>query len=203
MHDLGVARGGQDREPAVGEEIEHLGGVVEADEVAVADHEERGGGDRADLVGGPAGEVVDDRLQALEEREEVRRVRRDGLVGGLPGGELLLGRQSRVVLLGCRDLGVVAVGPDVRGREHEAADLGRVTQREARGGEGAEAVAPHVDGSAAGDPVDQLGDVVGEALDRHGAAGVGRVAVTLELDADHPATLGEPREHVAEAARRT
>ena len=42
LHDLGVAGSGQDSEPAVGEEIEHLGGVVEADEVAVADHEERG-----------------------------------------------------------------------------------------------------------------------------------------------------------------
>jgi hypothetical protein len=42
LHDLGVAGGGQDGEPAVGEEVEHLGGVVEADEVAVADHEERG-----------------------------------------------------------------------------------------------------------------------------------------------------------------
>ena len=71
LHDLGVAGGGQDGEPAVGEEVEHLGGMVEADEVAVADHEERGGGDRPDLVGGPAGEVVDDRLHALEEREEV------------------------------------------------------------------------------------------------------------------------------------
>jgi hypothetical protein len=39
------------REPAVGEEVEHLGGVVEADEVA------------------------HDRLQALEEREEVVLVR--------------------------------------------------------------------------------------------------------------------------------
>ena len=71
---------------------------------------------------------------------------------------------------------------------------------EARGGEGAEAEAPHVDGSAAGDPVDQLGDVVGEPLDRHGAAGVGRVAVALELDADHPAALGEPGQDVVEAA---
>jgi hypothetical protein len=59
---------------------------------------------------------------------------------------------------------------------------------------------PHVDGPAARDPVDELGDVVGEPLDRHGAAGVGRVAVALELDADHPAALAEPGEHVAEAA---
>jgi hypothetical protein len=95
---------------------------------------------------------------------------------------------------------VVAVGADVRGREHEAADLGRVAEGEARGGEGPEAEAPHVDGPAARDPVDQLGDVVGEAFDRHGTAGVGRVAVALELDADHPAALGEPGEDVAETA---
>src|SRR4029078_11895368 len=41
---------------------------------------------------------------------------------------------------------------------------------------------------------------VGESSDRDGAAGVGRVAVALELDADHPAALGEPGEHLAEAA---
>ena len=51
-----------------------------------------------------------------------------------------------------------------------------------------------------GDPVDQLGDVVGEPLDRDGAAGVGRVAVALELDADHAPALGEPRQDVVEAA---
>ena len=67
LHDLGVAGGGQDGEPAVGEQVEHLGGMVEADEVVVADHEEGGGGDRPDLVSGPAGEVVNDRLHALEE----------------------------------------------------------------------------------------------------------------------------------------
>src|SRR5215203_6016431 len=91
LHDLGVAGGGQDSEPAVGEEVEHLCRVVEADEVAVADHEKRGGGDGPDLVGGPTGEVVNDRLHALEEREEVRWGRRHCLVVGLPCGELLLG----------------------------------------------------------------------------------------------------------------
>ena len=65
---------------------------------------------------------------------------------------------------------------------------------------GAEAEAPHVDGSAARDAVDQLGDVVGEAVDRHRPAGVGRVAVALELDADDPTALRQPREDVAEAA---
>ena len=103
-------------------------------------------------------------------------------------------------MLRCRDLGVVAVGADVRGSEHEAADLGRVAESEARGGEGTETEAPDVDGPAAGDPVDQLGDVVCEALNGHGAAGVGCVAVALELDADHSAALGQPREDVAEAA---
>src|SRR5205807_3082729 len=53
---------------------------------------------------------------------------------------------------------------------------------------------------AVGDPVDQLGNVVRESLDRHGAAGVGRVAVALELDADHPAAVREPGKDVAEAA---
>jgi hypothetical protein len=43
LHDLGVAGRGQHGEAAVGEQVEHLGGMVEADEVAVADHEERGG----------------------------------------------------------------------------------------------------------------------------------------------------------------
>ena len=100
LHDLGVAGGGQDGEPAVGEQVEHLRGVVEADEVAVADHEERGRGDAADLVGGPAGEVVHDRLHPLEEREEVARVGRHCLVVGLPASELLLRRQPRVVLSG-------------------------------------------------------------------------------------------------------
>ena len=95
---------------------------------------------------------------------------------------------------------MVAVEPNVRGGEHEVANLGRVAQREARRGEGTEAEAPHVDGPAARDPVDQLGDIVGETLDRHRAAGVGRVAVTLELDADHPAALCEPGEDVPEAA---
>src|SRR5262245_43185170 len=84
LHDVGVPGGGQYGETAVGEEVEHLCGVVQTYEVAVADHEERGGGDRPDLVRGPAGELVHDRLHALEEREEVRRVRRDGLVVGLP-----------------------------------------------------------------------------------------------------------------------
>ena len=200
LHDLGVPGGGQDGKAAVGEEVEHLGGVVEADEVLVPDHQERGSGDRPDLLGGPAGHVVDHGLQALEEREEVIRVGRHRLVRGLPDRELLLRRQARIVLLGCGDLGVVAVGADVRGAEHEAADLGRVPHGEGCGGEGAEAEAPHVDGPAARDPVDQLGDVIGEPLDRHGATGVRRVAVALELDADHPAALGEPREDVVEAA---
>src|SRR4051812_33310101 len=53
LHDLGVSRGGQNCQPAVRKEVEHLGCVVEADEVAVAYHEERGGGDRADLFSGP------------------------------------------------------------------------------------------------------------------------------------------------------
>ena len=70
LHHLGVTGAGQDGEPAVGEQVEHLGGVVETDEVSVADHEEGGGGDAADLVGGPAGEVLYDRLHPLEEREE-------------------------------------------------------------------------------------------------------------------------------------
>ena len=39
--------------------------------VTVADHEERRGGDGPDLVSGPTGEVVHDRLHALEEWEEV------------------------------------------------------------------------------------------------------------------------------------
>ena len=73
-------------------------------------------------------------------------------------------------------------------------------QSKARRGEGAKAEAPHVDSPATRDPVDQLGDVVGESLDRHGAAGVGCVAVALELDADHPAALGEPGENVAKTA---
>ena len=78
-----------------------------------------------------------------------------------------------------------------------------MAEGEARRGEGAEAEAPHVDRAAARDAVDQLGDVVGEALDRHGAAGVGRVAVALEFDADHAAALGEPGEDVGEAALET
>ena len=174
--------------------------MVKAHEVAVADHEKRRGVDRPDLVSGPAGEVVNDRLHALEEWEEVRRVRRHRLVAGLPAGELLRGRQPRIILLRRRDLGVVAVGADVRGSEHEAADLGRVAESKARGGEGTQTEAPDVDGPAPGDPVDHLGDVVGEALDGHGAAGVGCVAVTLQLDADHSAALGEPGKDVAEAA---
>ena len=75
-----------------------------------------------------------------------------------------------------------------------------MAEGQARGGEGAEAEAPHVDGSAARDAVDQLGHVVGEALDRHRPAGVGRVAVALELDPDDPAALRQPRQDVAEAA---
>jgi hypothetical protein len=46
----------------------------------VADHEEGRRRDGADLVGGPTGEVVHDRLHALQEREEVAVVRRDRLV---------------------------------------------------------------------------------------------------------------------------
>ena len=56
LHDLGVTGGGQDSEPTVGEQVEHLGGVVESDEVSVADHEEGRSSDAADLVRGPAGE---------------------------------------------------------------------------------------------------------------------------------------------------
>jgi hypothetical protein len=75
-----------------------------------------------------------------------------------------------------------------------------VAESEARGGQGAETEAPDVDGPAVRQPVDQLGDVVCEPLDRHCAAGVGCVAVALELDADHPAALAEPGKDVAEAA---
>ena len=71
---------------------------------------------------------------------------------------------------------------------------------DARRRQGAEAEAPEVGRSAAGHPVHELGDVVGEALDRHGPAGVGRVAVALKLDPDYPAALREPWQHVAEAA---
>ena len=62
----------------------------------------------------------------------------------------------------------------------------------------AQAEAPEVGRSAAADTVHEFGDVVGEALDRHGSAGVGRVAVALKLDTDHPAALCEPRQHIAE-----
>src|SRR5947208_1830524 len=112
----------------------------------------------------------------------------------------LLSRQAWMVLFGRRDLRVIAVGADVRGSEHEAADLGRVTESKARGGEGAEAVAPDVDRPAARDPVDQLGNVVGEPLERNGAVGVGRVPVALQLDADHPAAVDEPGKDVVKAA---
>src|SRR4051794_27447324 len=83
-----------------------------ADEVLVADHEERGGGNRADLVVGPPAPIVDDRLHPLQERDEVVGVGGDRLVGGSPGRELLLGGKTRIVLLRSRDLGVVAIGPD-------------------------------------------------------------------------------------------
>jgi hypothetical protein len=46
-----------------------------------------------------------DRLHAPEEREEVQRLGRHRLAVGLPGSELLLGRQAPVILLGCGDLG--------------------------------------------------------------------------------------------------
>ena len=49
LHDLCMAGGGKDGEPAVGEEVEHLAGMIEADEIAVADHEKGGSGDRPDL----------------------------------------------------------------------------------------------------------------------------------------------------------
>lgn len=71
---------------------------------------------------------------------------------------------------------------------------------EARRSQRAEAVAPHVDRPAAGDPVDQFGDVIGESLDRQGPAGVGRVPVSLQFHTEHPPTVGEPGEDVAEAA---
>ena len=200
LHDLGVLRAGQDRQAAVREEVEHLGGVVEADEVLIPDHKERGGGHRADLVVGPARPIVDDRLYPLEEREEVVGVGRHGLIGASPGRELLLGGEAGIVLLRCRDLRVVAIGPDVDGGEHETPDLRGVPHGDARRRQGPEAEAPEVGRSAAGHPVHELGDVVGEALDRHGPAGVGRVAVALKLDPDHPAALREPRQHVAEAA---
>src|SRR4051812_22636307 len=67
LHDLGVSCGGQDRQPAVGEQVEHLRGVVEAYEVPVTDDQEGRSGDRADLRRGPTGEVVDHRLHAFEE----------------------------------------------------------------------------------------------------------------------------------------
>ena len=55
-----------------------------------------GGGHRADLVVGPAGPIVDDRLHPLEEREEVVWVGRHRLVGGLPGrGRSPRGRPAR------------------------------------------------------------------------------------------------------------
>ena len=123
LHDLRVAGVGEHRETAVGEQVEHLGGMIETDEVAVADHEQGGGADRSDFVSGPAGEVVHDRLHALEEREEIIRVRRHRVVVGVPFVELLLGRQPRVILLGRGDLRVIAVGADVRGSQHDAADL--------------------------------------------------------------------------------
>ena len=71
---------------------------------------------------------------------------------------------------------------------------------DARRRQGAEAEAPEVGRPAVGHPVNELGNVVGEALDRHGSAGVGRVAVALKLDPDHPAAVRQPWEHVAEAA---
>ncbi len=162
--------------------------------------QERRRGDAADLVGGPAREVVHHRLQPLEEREEVVGVRRHRVVVGLPLRELFLGRQPRVVLLGRGDLGVVAVGPDVRSGQHQTPNLRRMTEGQARRGERAEAVAPHVDGPAAREAIDQLGDVVGETLDRYRAAGIGRVTVALELDPDDPAAGRQPREDVDEAA---
>lgn len=75
-----------------------------------------------------------------------------------------------------------------------------MAEGQACGGEGAEAEVPHVDGSAVRDLVDHLGYVVGEALDRHRPAGVGGVAVALELHPDDPMALRQPRENVAEAA---
>ena len=60
-----------------GEPAQHVDGVVQADEVLVAEHRMPRGGQRTDLTVGPARPVVSDGLQALEEREEVLRVGRD------------------------------------------------------------------------------------------------------------------------------
>src|SRR4029079_5277451 len=98
-------------------------------------------------------------------REEVGRVRRHGLVVGLPRGELLPGRQPRVVLLGRRDLRVVSVWADVRCSEHKPADLAGMTKSEARGRQRAETESPDVDGVATRDPIDELSDVIGEAFE--------------------------------------
>src|SRR4051794_10053286 len=113
LHHLGVLRVGQDRETAVGKEVEHLGSMVEADEVPVTDDQERRCRDRLDLLVGPAGPIVNDRLHALQEREEVVGVWRDGVIRRLPSGELLFRREAGIVLLRCGDFGVVAVRADV------------------------------------------------------------------------------------------
>ncbi len=59
LHDLGVLRAGQARQAALGEEVEHLGGVIDADEVlGRRSRGASGGGERADFVIGPARPAV-------------------------------------------------------------------------------------------------------------------------------------------------
>ena len=74
--------------------------------------------------------------------------------------------------------------------------------RRAQAGSAAEGVAPQIRPRDP-EPIEGGRDVVGERLEAQRSIGVGRVAVALELDGDHPAPARQARAQRRQRARRS
>jgi len=185
----------QDGEAGVGEEPEERHGVLGADDVAVADHDQGRGGNRPDLRRGPAPEI-DHPLHALgEEGGEVLRAGGRCQVGG---------PQLRRHLLEFRPLerlpeGGVGPLPVGHGRlDDQFAHRIRMIEGDLQGDVAAVAVAEEV---GPGDfEVPEEGDGVScRPGEGEGTAGdVGGAAVPLLLEGDHLPSRRQQRQDLAE-----
>jgi hypothetical protein len=94
-------------------------------------------------------------------------------------------------------LGVHAIAGRVCGRDHQLADAAGVPETELEGHAATEAVTMDV-GFLDADVRQQRGGVVGERLVGERTIDVRRMPVSLELDRDDPAGLGQGRHEVAQ-----
>jgi hypothetical protein len=109
----------------------------------------------------------------------------------------LLDQRAADLLHPGNDIGEPPVAPEFGGYDREATDLPRVPDRRAHACPRTQGAAQQI-GRAEVQVVGQGGQVVPEGLVAEGAVDVAGVTVALQLDGDHPASLRQPVEEVAE-----